>query len=192
VVIEEGEMSRIGKMPVQLPAKVAVRIDKGNMVSVTGPKGELSHTFDPDMAIAQENGQLVVMRPTDQRHHRALHGLTRALLNNMVIGVTDGFSRRLEIVGTGYRAEKRGNNLFLQVGYSHPIEIAPPSKDVSFEVDRDGRFFAIHGIDKAIVGELAAVIRKIRPPEPYQGKGIRYAGETIRMKAGKTGKTGKK
>jgi large subunit ribosomal protein L6 len=185
-------MSRIGKMPVQLPAKVAVRIDKGNMVSVTGPKGELSHTFDPDMAISQEDSQLVVMRPTDQRHHRALHGLTRALLNNMVIGVTDGFTRRLEIVGTGYRAEKRGNNLFLQVGYSHPIEIAPPSKDVSFEVDRDGRFFAIHGIDKAIVGELAAVIRKIRPPEPYQGKGIRYAGETIRMKAGKTGKTGKK
>jgi large subunit ribosomal protein L6 len=185
-------MSRIGKMPVQLPAKVAVRIDKGNTVSVSGPKGELSHRFNPDMAITQEDGQLVVTRPTDQRHHRALHGLTRALLNNMVVGVTNGFSRRLEIVGTGYRAEKRGNNLFLQLGFSHPIEITPPSKDISFEVDRDGRFFVIHGIDKAVVGELAAVIRKIRPPEPYQGKGVRYAGETIRMKAGKTGKAGKK
>lgn len=185
-------MSRIGKLPIQLPAKVTVRIDKGNMVSVTGPKGELNHQFNLDMAIEQEDGQLVITRPTDQRHHRALHGMTRALLNNMVTGVTSGFSRRLDIVGTGYRVEKRGNNLFLQVGYSHPIEVAPPSKDISFDVDKDGRFFVINGTDKSVVGELAAVIRKIRPPEPYKGKGIRYAGETIRMKAGKTGKAGKK
>jgi large subunit ribosomal protein L6 len=185
-------MSRVGKMPVPVPAKVSVTIDKDNTVTVAGPKGTLSHRFSPDIQIEQQNGEVVVTRPTDLRHHKALHGMTRALLNNMVIGVTTGFSRRMDIVGTGYRAEKRGNNLFLQVGYSHPVEVQPPSKDISFEVDKDGKFFVISGIDKSEVGELAAVIRKVRPPEPYQGKGIRYAGEFIRIKAGKSGKAGKK
>jgi large subunit ribosomal protein L6 len=143
------------------------------------------------MKIVQENGQLIVNRPTDLRHHKAQHGLTRALLNNMVIGVTKGFSRRLEIQGVGYRAEQQGNKLVLQVGKSHPVIFESPSKDISFEVDKDGRGFTISGMDKCAVGELAAVIRKTRPPEPYQGKGIRYAGEVVRMKAGKTGKTTK-
>jgi large subunit ribosomal protein L6 len=185
-------MSRVGKAPVKLPAKVAIKVDKGNVVTVTGPKGALTQQFNPDITIEQQNGELVVTRPTDLRHHKALHGMTRALLNNMVTGVTTGFSRRMDIVGTGYRAEKRGNNLLLQLGFSHPVEFAPPSKDVSFEVDKDGKFFVINGTDKGIVGELAAVIRRVRPPEPYQGKGIRYAGETIKLKAGKAGKAGKK
>jgi large subunit ribosomal protein L6 len=133
-----------------------------------------------------------VKRPTDQREHRAQHGLTRALLNNMVTGVTTGFTRRLEIVGVGYKAEKRGNNLVLSVGKSHTVEFTPPSKEISFEVDKDGRGFTISGVDKVEVGELAATIRRVRPPEPYAGKGIRYAGEYVRQKAGKTGKTGKK
>ena len=181
-------MSRVGRKPIPVPAKVTVKIEKNNVVTVTGPKGTLTQQFGQDMSIAQENGELVVTRPTDQRHHRAEHGLTRALLGNMVTGVTQGFSRRMEIHGVGYRAEKRGNNLFLQVGKSHPVEFAPPSKDISFDVDKDGRGFNINGIDKCVVGELAAVIRKTRPPEPYQGKGIRYAGEYIRLKEGKTGK----
>lgn len=181
-------MSRIGRMPISVPPKVTVKVEKNNVVTVSGPKGTLTEKFGPDMSIAQENGHLVVTRPTDLRHHRAQHGLTRALLNNMVTGVTQGFTRRLEIHGVGYRAEKRGNNLFLQVGKSHPVEFAPPTKDMAFEVDKDGRGFTISGIDKCAVGELAAVIRKTRPPEPYQGKGIRYAGEYVRLKAGKTGK----
>lgn len=181
-------MSRVGRKPIPVPAKVTVKIEKNNVVTVTGPKGTLTQQFGPDMSIAQEQGELLVTRPTDQRHHRAEHGLTRALLGNMVTGVTQGFTRRMEIHGVGYRAEKRGNNLFLQVGKSHPVEFAPPSKDISFDVDKDGRGFNITGIDKCVVGELAAVIRKTRPPEPYQGKGIRYAGEFIRLKEGKTGK----
>lgn len=181
-------MSRVGRKPIPVPAKVTVKVEKNNVVTVTGPKGTLTQQFGLDMSIAQENGEVVVSRPTDQRHHRAEHGLTRALLGNMVTGVTQGFSRRMEIHGVGYRAEKRGNNLFLQVGKSHPVEFAPPSKDVSFDVDKDGRGFNINGIDKCVVGELAAVIRKTRPPEPYQGKGIRYAGEYIKLKEGKTGK----
>ena len=181
-------MSRVGRKPIPVPAKVTVKIEKNNVVTVTGPKGTLTEQFGPDMSITQDSGTLVVTRPTDLRHHRAQHGLTRALLSNMVTGVTQGFSRRMEIHGVGYRAEKRGNNLFLQVGKSHPVEFAPPAKEVSFEVDKDGRAFTISGIDKCVVGELAAVIRKTRPPEPYQGKGIRYAGEYVRLKAGKTGK----
>jgi large subunit ribosomal protein L6 len=179
-------------MPITLPAKVTVEVDKSNTVTVTGPKGVLSHQFMPDIRIERQDGQVVVTRPTDLRHHKALHGMTRALLNNMVTGVTTGFSRRMDIIGTGYRAEKRGNNLVLQVGYSHPVEIQPPSKNISFDVDKDGKFFVINGIDKGEVGELAAVIRKVRPPEPYQGKGIRYSGEFVRIKAGKAGKAGKK
>lgn len=181
-------MSRVGRQPIPVPAKVAIKVEKNNVVTVSGPKGSLTAQFGPDMSITQEDSNLVINRPTDLRHHKAQHGLTRALLNNMVTGVTEGFKRRMEIHGVGYRAEKRGNNLFLQVGKSHPVEFAPPVKEISFDVDKDGRAFTINGIDKCAVGELAAVIRKTRPPEPYQGKGIRYAGEYVRLKAGKTGK----
>lgn len=185
-------MSRIGKMPITLPAKVTVDVDKGNLVTVTGPKGTMKQQFDPDMTIKIEDGVVSVSRPTDQREHRAQHGLTRALLANMVQGVSNGFSRRLEVRGVGYRAEKRGNNLVLSVGKSHPVEFVPPAPDINFEVDKDGRGFTISGINKAQIGELAAVIRMTRPPEPYQGKGIRYEGEYVRQKAGKAGKVGKK
>lgn len=185
-------MSRIGKMPITLPAKVTVDVDKGNLVTVTGPKGTMKQQFDPDMTIKIEDGVVSVSRPTDQREHRAQHGLTRALLANMVQGVSNGFSRRLEVRGVGYRAEKRGNSLVLSVGKSHPVEFLPPAPDVSFEVDKDGRGFTISGINKAQIGELAAVIRMTRPPEPYKGKGIRYQGEYVRQKAGKAGKVGKK
>ncbi len=180
-------MSRIGKMPVPVPAGVTVDIVPGNVVTVKGPKGELSQKFNRDMRISRENGEIVVTRPTDQRQHRALHGLTRSLLNNMVVGVTDGFKRTLEIHGVGYRAQQEGNNLLLQVGKSHPVEYAPPSPDVEFEVSRDGRTVTITGINKQQIGELAAKIRKERPPEPYKGKGIRYQGEYVRSKAGKAG-----
>lgn len=185
-------MSCIGKMPIALPAKVTVSVDKGNLVTVSGPKGTLKQQFDPDMTIDVEGNEVKVLRPTDQREHRAQHGLTRALLANMVQGVDQGFRRRLEIRGVGYRAEKRGSNLILSVGKSHPVEFVPPAPDIAFEVDKDGRGFIISGIDKAVVGELAAEIRRTRPPEPYQGKGIRYQGEYVRQKAGKTGKAGKK
>ncbi len=180
-------MSRIGRLPIPVPDNVTVEIGKGNVVKVKGPKGELTQQFSPAMTIVQEDGQLIVRRPTDQRHHRALHGLTRALLNNMVIGVTQGFSKTLQIVGVGYRAMLQGDKLVLQVGKSHPVEFtAPPG--ISFEVSRDGRTLIVRGIDKAAVGQMAAVIRKERPPEPYKGKGIRYEGEYVRMKAGKAGK----
>ena len=185
-------MSRVGKNPITIPAKVSIKVDADNLVTVSGPKGNLSQQFDPDMSIQNENGQIVVTRPTDQRDHKSQHGLTRALLANMVTGVPQGFSRRLEIVGVGYKAEKRGNNLILSVGKSHTVEFAPPSSDMGFEVDKDGRGFLVSGMDKSKVGELAAVIRRERPPEPYKGKGVRYAGEVVRRKAGKTGKAGKK
>ncbi len=180
-------MSRIGKMPISVPAGVTVDIVTGNVVTVRGPKGELSQKFNRDMRISRENGEIVVTRPTDQRQHRALHGLTRSLLNNMVLGVTDGFKRTLEIHGVGYRAQQEGKNLLLQVGKSHAVEYAPPSPDVEFEVSRDGRTVTISGINKQQIGELAAKIRKERPPEPYKGKGIRYQGEYVRSKAGKAG-----
>ena len=185
-------MSRVGKAPIAVPAKVTVTVEKDNLVTVNGPKGSLTQKFDPDMNIAVENGQLSVTRPTDQREHRAQHGLTRALLNNMVTGVTTGFTRRLDIQGVGYKAEKRGSNLVLSVGKSHTVEFTPPSKDVVFDVEKDGRSFTISGINKVVVGELAATIRSTRPPEPYKGKGIRYSGEYVRQKAGKAGKVGKK
>lgn len=179
-------MSRVGRNPIPVPSGVNISVDNGNMVTVKGPKGELSEKLSKDMEISQENGEIVVKRPTDSRDHRSQHGLTRALINNMVVGVTDGFSKRLEIHGVGYRAEMKGKNLVLLVGYSHPVEIEPASKEMSFEVERDGRGFTISGIDKCEVGQTAAVIRKVRPPEPYKGKGIRYAGEYVRIKAGKT------
>lgn len=183
-------MSRIGKAPIQLPDRVQVDI-RGTHVTVKGPKGELSRSFDPDMEIALEEGMLIVRRPTDHRLHRAMHGLTRALLANMVTGVSEGYSRVLEIEGTGYRAELQGEKLVLYLGYSHPIEFQPP-QDVTFEVPRGGRMVTVQGIDKEVVGEIAARIRRQRPPEPYKGKGVRYQGERVRRKAGKAGRVGAK
>jgi large subunit ribosomal protein L6 len=179
-------MSRIGRMPIPIPQGVTVDIHKSN-VRVKGPKGEISRDFDPDMQINLEDNQIVIQRPTDHRRHRALHGLTRALLNNMVIGVSQGFTRQLQIEGVGYRAELQGKNLVLNVGYSHPVVIEPPA-DISFEVERGSRVLRVSGIDKELVGEIAARIRRVRPPEPYKGKGIRYSGEYVRRKAGKAGK----
>jgi len=173
-------------MPVPLPKGVTVNIE-GSTVQVKGPKGELVRTLNPEMQIKLEDNRLLVERPTDQRRHRALHGLTRALLNNMVLGVSQGFARRLEIEGVGYRAEIQGKNLVLNVGFSHPVVVEPPP-GISFEVEKGTRTFAVLGADKEMVGEMAARIRRIRPPEPYKGKGIRYQGERVRRKAGKAGK----
>ncbi len=180
-------MSRVGRNPIPVPNGVTVTVNKGNLVTVKGPKGELQQQLNPVMTIEQENGEITVSRPSDDRENRAQHGLTRSLLNNMVVGVSDGFTRRLEVHGVGYRAELQGKKLVLQVGKSHPVEFEPPTT-IEFEVPKDGRSITISGPDKAEVGELAAVIRKTRPPEPYKGKGIRYAGEYVRMKAGKAGK----
>ena len=180
-------MSRIGKLPVPVPQGVTVDIKK-NSVTVKGPKGELSRDFPPEISLKQEDGQVVATRNSDHRIHRAKHGLTRALLNNMVVGVSDGFTRNLQIEGVGYRAVIEGSNLILNVGYSHPVVIEPPA-GISFEVtDRNGRRLVVSGIDKEVVGEIAARIRRVRPPEPYKGKGIRYEGELVRRKAGKAGK----
>lgn len=180
-------MSRIGKLPVAIPKGVTVDINK-NQVTVKGPKGQLSRDFLPEIELDQEDGQIVVTRNSDHRTHRAKHGLTRALLNNMIVGVSTGFQRQLEIEGVGYRAAVEGKKLVLNVGYSHPVVIEPPD-GISFEVpDRAGRQLIISGTDKELVGEISARIRRVRPPEPYKGKGIRYAGEQIRRKAGKAGK----
>jgi len=181
-------MSRIGKQPVALPDKVSVRIEK-TMVTVKGPKGELSQGFSPEMTIRQENGALVVERPSDLRHHKALHGLTRALLANMVKGVSQGFRKTLEIRGVGYQALLRGKNLQLRLGHSHEVIVGPPT-DIVFDVPKESRGTIIHvdGIDKQAVGQVAADIRGWRPPEPYKGKGVRYLGERVRRKAGKAGK----
>ena len=179
-------MSRIGKMPIELPSGVKVDI-KGSDVTVTGSKGKLVQRIHNDILVRKENSTIYVERPTDSRQHRSLHGLTRALLNNMVIGVTDGYKRKLEIVGVGYRAELKGKNLILNVGYSHPVVIPPPD-DVAFEAEDRGKAIFVTGIDKQVVGEICAKIRKVRPPEPYKGKGIRYEGEYVRRKAGKAGK----
>jgi large subunit ribosomal protein L6 len=181
-------MSRIGKQPIALPEKVEVTIN-GMDVTVKGPKGSLSQSFHPDITIAQEEGEIVVTRPTDQRHHRALHGLTRALLNNMVVGVSEGFNKVLEIHGVGYSAEMQGTTLVLRVGFSHDVIVEPP-ENISFKVEDRGRTVFVDGIDKQVVGQVAAEIRKWRPPEPYKGKGIRYRGEYVRRKAGKAGKVG--
>ncbi len=180
-------MSRIGKMPVTLPKGVSVTINK-NAVTVKGPKGELARDFPPEIDIKEDDGQIVITRNSDHRTHRAKHGLTRALLNNMVVGVSNGFNRRLNIEGVGYRAALDGKKLVLNVGYSHPVVFAPP-EGISYAVlDKGGRQIVVSGIDKELVGELAAQIRRVRPPEPYKGKGIRYAGEQVRRKAGKAGK----
>lgn len=182
-------MSRIGRMPVTIPQGVAVSI-QGNQVTVKGPKGQLSRQFHPDIRIDMQDGHLVVSRPSDAPQHRALHGLTRALLANMVQGVAEGFRKHLEIEGVGYRADVQGTNLVLNVGYSHPIQVTPP-QGITFSVDKSGKVLTVEGIDKELVGEIAARIRRVRKPEPYKGKGIRYAGERIRRKAGKAGKVSK-
>lgn len=179
-------MSRIGKLPIALPQGVTVTINKNSIV-VKGPKGELNRDFPPEIEVKQEDGQLVVTRSSDHRTHRAKHGLVRALLNNMVVGVSDGFKRELHIEGVGYRAGLKGEDLELNVGYSHPVVFEPP-EGISFELDKSGRELAVVGIDKELVGEIAARIRRTRPPEPYKGKGIRYVGERVRRKAGKAGK----
>jgi large subunit ribosomal protein L6 len=181
-------VSRVGRQPIPLPAGVQVDV-RGSNVAVKGPKGELDRTFHPDMKIELKDGELVVSRPTDARQHRALHGLTRALLSNMVLGVTEGFRKELEIQGVGYRAELSGPNLIMHLGYSHPIEVEPPA-DVVFDFDARSKVITVQGIDKEVVGQIAADIRKLRPPEPYKGKGVRYLGEHVRRKAGKAGKIG--
>ena len=178
-------MSRIGRMPITVPQGVTVDVKKST-VRVKGPKGELSRSFDPDMQISLEDGTLIVQRPTDRRRHRALHGLTRSLLNNMVVGVSEGFVRRLEIQGVGYRAGLEGENLVLNVGYSDTVVVEPPD-GISFQVEKNYREISVSGVDKEMVGEMAARIRRVRPPEPYKGKGIRYEGEYVRRKAGKAG-----
>lgn len=182
-------MSRIGKMPISIPKGVSVTIDHG-AVTVKGPKGELTQDFTPEIVVDQEDGKLTISRNGNHRTLRAKHGLTRALLNNMVTGVSEGFSRQLQIQGVGYRASLKGKNLVLNLGYSHPIEFEPPN-DVEFVVDKSGTQLSVKGIDKAVVGEIAAQIRRKRPPEPYKGKGVRYAGENIIRKAGKAGKAKK-
>ncbi len=189
-------MSRIGRAPIPVPPKVQVSWTDENLVTVKGPKGELSYQVDPDLTLKLENGTLTVSRPSDGREHRSKHGLYRTLVNNMVVGVTNGFTKRLEIHGVGYRAAKVGENLVVQVGYSHPIEVQPP-KGISFTVDgvdpaTKATRLSVHGIDKQLVGEIAATIRRLRKPEPYKGKGIRYTGEAVRRKAGKAGKVGGK
>jgi len=182
-------MSRIGRLPIAIPSGVDVTID-GRQVTVKGPRGSLTRTLHPDMSVSQEDGSLVVTRPTEQKTHKQLHGLTRTLVNNMVVGVTDGYRKGLEITGVGYRAALSGRKLTLNLGYSHPIEIDPP-EGISFEVENPTRL-AVVGIDKELVGQIAAQVRSTRKPEPYKGKGVRYAGEYIRRKAGKAGKIGGK
>lgn len=179
-------MSRIGRAPIAVPAGVTVTIADGNAVTVKGPLGELKEQFSPVLTIAQEGSTITVSRPNDEKENRALHGLTRTLLNNMIVGVTQGFSKKLEIVGVGYRAEKQGNKLVLGLGYSHPV-IFEEKDGVKFELP-DNTTIIVKGIEKQAVGQVAAVIRSKRPPEPYLGKGVKYAGERIRRKAGKTGK----
>ena len=190
-------MSRIGRQPIAVPAGVNVTIAEGNVVTVKGPLGELTRTFNTNITIAQEGAQLIVTRPNDEKQNRALHGLTRTLLNNMVVGVKDGFEKKLdgvkdgfekklEIVGVGYRVEKQSGKIVLGLGYSHPV-IFEEKDGVKFECP-DANTILVKGIDKQAVGQVAAVIRSKRPPEPYLGKGVKYSGERIRRKAGKTGK----
>lgn len=179
-------MSRIGRMPVTVPAGVDVTI-KGSYVQVKGPKGELKHVFPPNVSFEREAGEIHVSRATDERNDRAMHGTARALLQNMVVGVSSGFERILEVNGVGYRADMEGKDLMLYVGYSHPVRVTPPP-GMSFETDARTRQIKVLGYDKQMVGQIAAEIRKVRPPEPYKGKGIKYLEETVRRKAGKSGK----
>ena len=178
-------MSRIGKQPIPVPSGVEVKIE-GSTVTVTGPKGSLVQTFNEDMTMALEEGDLSVSRPSDERHHRSLHGLTRTLLSNMVVGVSEGFHKNLEIVGVGYRAELKGSDIQLALGFSHPVVVKAPD-GITFEVPAPTKI-TVRGIDKQRVGQVAAEIRKWRKPEPYKGKGVRYEGEHVRRKLGKTAK----
>jgi large subunit ribosomal protein L6 len=182
-------MSRIGRQPIAVPAGVDVTI-VGREITVKGPKGTLTRTLNPDVLVTKEDSTIVVERPSEAKPHKQLHGLTRTLVNNMVIGVTEGYRKSLEITGVGYRAAKVGDKLQLNLGYSHPIEMAPPD-GISFEVENPTRL-AVIGIDKELVGQVAAQVRATRKPEPYKGKGVRYSGETVRRKAGKAGKIGGK
>ena len=178
-------MSRIGRLPIAVPSTVDVTIE-GRRLTVKGPKGTLTRELHPDMTVSREDDTLVVTRPTEQKTHKQLHGLTRTLVNNMVVGVTDGYRKGLEITGVGYRAALNGRKLQLNLGYSHQIEIDPP-EGITFEVENPTRL-AVVGIDKELVGQIAAKVRATRKPEPYKGKGVRYAGERVRRKVGKAGK----
>jgi large subunit ribosomal protein L6 len=187
-------MSRIGRAPIAVPPKVQVNWTEDNLVTVKGPKGELSYQVDPELTLKLEDGSLTVTRPSDSKEHRSKHGLYRSLVNNMVVGVTTGYTKQLEIHGVGYRAAKVGQSLVIQVGYSHPVEV---QAGITLNVDgidaaTKATKVSVSGIDKQLVGEVAATIRRIRKPEPYKGKGIRYTGEKIRRKAGKAGKVGGK
>lgn len=177
-------MSRIGKLPITIPAGVQVELD-GKNVKVSGPKGELKRTFTPVVDINMEESQIVVTRSSDEKHVRALHGTTRAVIQNMVTGVSEGFSKTLEIQGVGYKAEMEGEKLVINVGFSHPV-VVEPLAGIVFDVTEKNRLIVVTGSNKEIVGQVAADIRKIRPPEPYKGKGIRYLGERVRRKAGKS------
>ncbi|HCO18117.1 MAG TPA: 50S ribosomal protein L6 [Tissierellales bacterium] len=179
-------MSRIGLKPINLPSGVEIRINDGNFVEVKGPKGQLSEQVSPEMAITIEDGVLNVSRPSETKKHKSLHGLTRTLISNMIVGVTEGYSKTLDIVGTGYRAAKNGNKLVLTLGYSHPIELEDPS-GIEVEVPAQNKII-VKGINKQQVGNYAAKIRDYRKPEPYKGKGVKYSDEVIRRKVGKTGK----
>ena len=179
-------MSRVGRMPVAIPAGVQVEIT-GSQVRVKGPKGELTRTFSPSISISMQENQIVVGRSSDAPEQRALHGTTRAIINNMVNGVNAGFERVLEIEGVGYRAEISGKNLVLNMGFSHPVEIKPP-EGITFDVDQKTRRIFVRGYDKEMVGQVATDIRNIRPPEPYHGKGLRFLGERVRRKPGKAGR----
>jgi len=182
-------VSRVGRMPVVIPSGVQIELN-GTTVSVKGPKGELKRTFSPLVGIAKENGQIIITRNSDLPAERALHGTTRAVIANMIHGVSTGFERVLEIDGVGYRAEMNGKNLVLNMGYSHPVEMEPPS-GISFDVEQKTRQVFVRGFDKELVGQTAANVRNVRPPEPYHGKGLHYLGERIRRKAGKAGKAAK-
>ncbi len=179
-------MSRIGRMPITVPKGVEVQVE-GTSIKVKGPKGELRYVFPGDMSVALADSEILVQRPSDANHHRSLHGMTRALIQNMVTGVSSGFEKILEINGVGYRAEMDGKTLVLYVGYSHPVRMDPP-EGISFDVDPKTRQIKVMGIDKQLVGQVAADVRSVRPPEPYKGKGIRYLDEVVRRKTGKAGK----
>ena len=178
-------MSLIGRLPIPVPAGVTVTVDAENVVTVKGPKGELSQKVNKDIKVEQVGNEIIVTRPSDSKPHRSLHGLYRSLINNMVVGVTDGYSKTLTMKGVGYRAALQGNKLVISAGYSHPVEMEPVD-GITFEVPEQTKI-VVKGIDKQLVGAIAADVRKVRPPEPYKGKGIRYEGEVVKIKAGKTG-----